>query len=288
MLFCFTTSSQSRAYFLKYYIIILIAISLGAYSTEIFFGRPNWVEITDVTDRFSAWSLNPNQLGLYLLPAPFFALILFYLKESSLKSSIIKIALLVIINIISIGKALFISWIVGGVCYLCLIGIPKKKLHISRVHGLLLFCILLSLPLSIESISHLYAGNAPGSVEGQGDTRLVLWNSGLAAWLDSPLIGHGPGHYSGLTGPYQGEEAHNILVDWLAAYGLLGTIFLLSFFIKSYNAAIKESSWLVLSLFVAISTQSIFHFYGRQPMFWMTWIIGLLLISDLNKKRYMN
>ncbi len=64
------------------------------------------------------------------------------------------------------------------------------------------------------------------------ELRLAIWESGLARWLESPLVGHGPGTFPAellLSGYYNRYEqfiphAHNALIQTLVESGLLGLI----------------------------------------------------------------
>ena len=57
---------------------------------------------------------------------------------------------------------------------------------------------------------------------GQGEIRFTVWLNGLRALAESPLVGWGPGAFSGLHEPFEGFEAHNTLIDWAASTGALG------------------------------------------------------------------
>lgn len=281
VLFWATTSRVARIVFLKNFGFILLFLSFGMFGIEQVLGRPDWVEIIDDTDRFSALSLNPNQLAMFLLPVPFFSLALWKLGERKLVIVILEIFSIVLVNVLVFGKSLFMAWIVGAMIIIFL-GIPPKQRWCLKKHHVLLIAIslpiffLIVLPVALR----FYVGDAPGSIEGQGDVRLILWIHGLAAWVDAPLFGHGPGHYSGLDAPYEGMESHNLIIDWLSAYGLMGLLVLLAFVYWAFRVAFANSIWIAFALLTVLAAQSLFHFYARQPIFWLWWLFGVYLVVE--------
>lgn len=245
------------------------------------FPQPSWLLIDyESTDRFSALSLNPNQTALVLLPIPFFA---FFAWREGYKSgyiALIEIVAIMVINLFAFGKALFLAWIVGFVvpAFVELIRkYPKFRTFFILVG---VACLPVAIYLLVGVIDSFYSGTARGSVEGQGENRLVLWTNGLLAWKDAWLIGNGPGAFSGLNGPYEQIESHNTLIEWAASYGLVGASFLAALPVIALRAAVRQRDWLAAGFFITLVFQSGFHFYGRQPFFWLWWVIGILLIYN--------
>lgn len=266
------------------YTVVLSCAALLAH--EFYFGIPSWIQIVDDTNRFSALALNPNQLALYLLPIPFFALTLLSIGRIAALPAVALVVGAVAINFFAFGKALFSAWIVG----FFVVGLFGLKRAWSLRRILLWGAVLVvAYPLChsylLPVIEALYVGDAPGSVEGQGDARVSLWTNGLIAWLDAPLMGHGPGHYSGLDRPYEGLEAHNFAIDWLSAYGIAGFAALLALVWSILSAVISNRSWIVLGFYTCLATQSMFHFYGRQPVFWIWCALGLTMSSVLAQRK---
>lgn len=258
------------------YNLIAIGACIALYFYQLYFGNISWIELVDETDRYSALSLNPNQLALYLLPIPFFAYVQYLLGGVEARFVIVQIGLSLLINYFTIGKGLFVAWILSFIM-LVLLG-NQGEINAKRfLIKLTIFIVFI--PIIYYSVAPivaaLYAGEMPGSVDGQGDLRLHLWLNGLRAWLDAPYFGHGPGHYSGLDLQYEGVESHNLLVDWLSAYGIAGFTALVVLFGNFIWRSIKLKSWIVLSFYICLLVQSMFHFYGRQPVYWIWWTVGL-------------
>jgi len=118
-------------------------------------------------------------------------------------------------------------------------------------------------PLWWEDVYHR-AGNFV-----QGSNRLDLTLHGLAAWADSPWVGHGPGGFSGNTAPYQGKESHNSVVDLLTNVGLIGTVPCLFLVVGLFALALRARLAFVAGAMSAIICFSMFHVVWRQPLFWL-------------------
>lgn len=248
---------------------------------EQFFGKFDWVVVGEEFDRFSALSQNPNQLALYLLPIPFLSIISFLSGVKRKWLAIFEIALVFFVNFFMLGKAVFIAWGVSAV-FLFFIGwvwFGDVRLRWMTLFWKVAFLSMLS-PLVLFVVNALYKGDTAGSQEGQGDVRVRLWMHGIEAWSDSVVFGHGPGHYSGLDSAYENMEAHNFLIDWISAYGLIGGLVLIAYFSWLILFSFKRKAWIVLALYISLLVQITFHFYGRQPLFWMLLVFGYIVSAS--------
>src|SRR5690606_11670573 len=111
------------------------------------------------------------------------------------------------------SDALKLTWLASFACYVAsrwAFGILSRKRHIRAWHALafLAFAVLSVSILVVFGQTLLtmvdelyYAENA------QGRIRLSLWYHGVLAFASSPIVGLGPGPHSGITGPFEGEEA---------------------------------------------------------------------------------
>ena len=240
-------------------------------------GRPAWLNAAEVAERFSALSNNPNQLALFLLPIPFFSIFCYLNGFRRRNLVIIDIVASALLNALIIGKGLFFSWLLSAVFMLLTGFVFRGSIRISLNFILTRSILIVAFGFAIAPVAFLlYTGNTPGSQEGQGSIRVALWMNGLLAWTEAPLFGHGPGHYSGLEIPYSGMEAHNFFIDWGSAYGLLGSFALLLLFSLFFAQAFKGKTWIICAFYIALLVQIIFHFYGRQPVFWLWWAFGFL------------
>lgn len=240
-----------------------------------------WIVYEDEMDRFSGLSQNPNQLALYLLPIPFFSLVSYLKNRKNIWLVCFEIMAAISINFFVLGKTLFVGWLTS-LAFLFLIGfvyIGELRINLFNIIIKFLFLCLVALML-LPMIFALYKGDTAGSVEGQGDDRLALWKNGLDAWFDSLLFGHGPGHYSGIEMPYQNMEAHNFWIDWLSAYGFVGGCALILYLLLNLMKIFHAKNWVIVAFYISIFIQTTFHFYGRQPFFWMLLVIGYLLATE--------
>jgi hypothetical protein len=111
--------------------------------------------------------------------------------------------------------------------------------------------------------------------------RLDYWRNALAAWLTSPWVGLGPGGlYVQQFIPEPGTayfqvHAHNALITWLAATGLLGLLALavtVYLFIRyRYKFVIQRWQW---AIFAALAAHSMVD----DPLWWPGPLLLLALI----------
>ena len=139
----------------------------------------------------------------------------------------------------------------------------------------------------------------PGS-----DSRVLVWELGLKAWKDSPLLGYGPESFSYVYDTYYNvnllkdipelvffDRAHSKIIDILTAQGLLG----LAGYMGMFGAALymirrhwkrnfsSSLALLVAALLVAYFTQNLFTFdmLGSYILFFFTFaFIDVLFRED--------
>jgi len=264
------------------YSVLLVAILLW----WLFFPQPAWLKIDyEMTYRFSALSLNPNQLALVLLPLPFFSYLGWKYNNKSRAVALSEVICALTINGFCLGKALFVAWMLG----LALPIYIDTIIHSEKYRFYYIFSGIVGAPAILLAVFHVldsfYAGRGPGSIEGQGENRLAAWTNGLLAWKDAFLFGHGPGAFSGVYGPYEHMEAHNTPIDWAASYGLIGVVLLISFFGFAFKRAFENREWSTAGYFFSLVIQSFFHFYGRQPFYWLWWTIGFAFVATAAARR---
>lgn len=273
----------------KHFSRILVSICISLYIYQLLLGVPSWIDELVVDERYSALSINPNQLALFLLPVPFFSIICLMAGIIRKQEMLIIVFLSALLNILIIGKALFVAWIISLV-YLVISGsIVLVKSEIKFVNSVTKFLFVLTTCMILISLSFLlFIGDFSGSQLGQGSLRIDLWLNGLDAWFDSFIFGHGSGHYSGINEPYQSMESHNFFIDWATAYGYFGLIILVSFFISIIYFVVRDFNHVLIALIISIFIQLTFHFYGRHPIFWVVWVFIYIIAEDryktINKK----
>lgn len=230
--------------------------------------------------RFRGWSENPNQAALIIgISVP---LLIRHVIERG--GSMLIFAPLVMLGVLSglavYSNALQVAWALGlGVS----IAASKRLGHGFRMVEVsvpMLLTLLFKVVAAgfvvagtlwlLNNFQILFEGTAKGMASGQGAARLILWRHAFEAFLQAPLIGHGPGHFSGMAGPFMGSEAHNLLLDWLTSYGLVGVLILFGYLVLVGVGLLRKGSFAVLAVFGVLVLVSTFHFFGRHPAFWFT------------------
>lgn len=236
-------------------------------------------------NRFSFLSNNPNQFGLYLVAPLALAISAIVDKGWFGFRQIYFFAVVIVLMIASVSKTLILLTILYFILSALYSLIYKGKRRAGSFSfsklTVLLFSIYFLLYVSILA----YSGTTlPGSQTGQGDTRIRLWTNGIEAWSDAFFLGNGPGHFSGYSSPYDGYEAHNFYIDFAASYGAVGLL-LFAFFVCSVLSRVLKSrnayafALMFLNLFL-----SAFHFYGRQPIFWIILVAAYSLSKIKNNQ----
>jgi hypothetical protein len=278
---------------------------------------------TDYPSRLSAWSTNPNQLALLLLPIPIWLMAIH--RESNWQGmrwlrNFILFSAFFFLGICVRSDALLLAWTIG----LPVLAIVTS-LWVKRVNWKLLTTMLCAFVLAFSSFKFIIDGpgreqllaveasivstvssvfnspnkgespprntkkvTAPGKSdsvigvgfdENKGGVRKTLWIHATQAWLQSPLIGHGPGAFSYLDDPAIKEEAHNLAFDMLTQVGIAGILLFSALYFwlifKAYQARDPYS----LAVLIVLMLFSGAHFMLRQPIFSLYIIICALAVK---------
>lgn len=228
--------------------------------------------------RFMAWCVNPNQVSLALAPVPF--LLMYKLGTARTRGRRLAygglLACTVLVGAATLSDALNLAWAaaLGIVLLLSWLRTVARPTLPYWKGGLVYILIPLLLGGAAVGIGYpLYVSvmEAAESVYGagnQGSLRMALWKNGLLAMTESPLVGNGPGAFSGIYDPFTGGEAHNSFIDWSASTGLLGITAYLLLVGGIMVRAWRSGHSTLLAAIVALMLFSAFHFVLRQPLFW--------------------
>ena len=247
------------------------------------FGR---VTLLDNGIRFQGWADNPNQMALAVVAMPFLSCYLIRRARRFMPKVIyvVAIAICALVGIATESDALRVSWaltVCGLLGLLWCKAIFRGRgpwLYLSHILAPALIVILgvftgEKLSMALERIAEtLY--NQEG---GQGSLRLTVWHNGLRAISESPLVGFGPGSFSGVQGPFSRWEAHNSLIDWGMSTGILGILLLIALWSWCLLRAIKSGSAPLLGVMTSIILFSLFHYILRQPIYWAMLVLVLRL-----------
>jgi O-antigen ligase len=246
--------------------------------------------------RFRGWAENPNQMALMVLGMPFLG---WYLQRQA-RGRGPKIAYgLAILGSVWVGLAtmsdgLRVAWF-GA---LAVVGFLLWCRALRRSSGSLMYLTHLIIPalvlvLGIGLGEQLLArfeaiGQGVYSEGEQGEIRIIAWANGLRAMAHSPLVGLGPGSYSGLAGPFQGWEAHNTFIDWGMSTGALGVALHLALLAWAAWRAWRARAFALLAGLCALFVFSIFAYTLRQPVYWLLLVLTLRLTerrADLDPRQ---
>lgn len=235
--------------------------------------------------RFRGWAENPNQMALMVLVMPFLGWYLLHQARSWGSKVFYGLAVLgcVWVGLATASDAARVAWFgsLVGVGFLLWCRALRRGsgaiMYLTHVivPGLIL---VLGLALGSELLTRFVAiGQNVYSEGGQGDTRFTAWENGLRAIAQSPLVGLGPGSHSGQSGPFQGWEAHNTLIDWGMSTGMLGVALQLALLTWAAWRAWRVRNFGLVAALVALFLFSIFNYTLRQPIYWLLLVLILRL-----------
>jgi O-antigen ligase len=255
--------------------------------------------------RWQHLSDNPNQFALLVLFLPFLALHLI-LRQSE-KQSLLMPTLLGLLALglgwYSQSDALTLAWVGGGlVAALALSGErPKRSIppqppapYARLIAALLVLLMVAGSAWQWRDVAAqviLGTGTKTGGCsnlmgtpktpinddQNQVGIRLCLWHNALVAIQYSPLTGMGPGPHSGFIKPFDGEEAHNSLLDWGTQAGLVGVAALVGYLTWLLWQVMRRRHYELVAMLLALYCFAMFHLMLRQPLFWIVPLLALQL-----------
>lgn len=238
--------------------------------------------------RFLGWAVDPNQTAILLVPLPFIAL--YYLRQSRIFiHKVVFLALLIGAIVLGIGTdsdSLKVAWAGATVVYFLIAMLSRGRFTYRKLVTVSAIIILVCLAGIFVFGSEIYASVEDMYYLGdQGPVRIALWTNGLHAASSSPLVGFGPGAYSGVHEPFSGSECHNTFIDWMTNTGAAG--FLLLFFLLTliFVKAISSKNEEVVAVLTTLIIVSMFLYVIRHPVWWfyILWSISVTLIGKEGK-----
>ena len=279
------TAGAERRFFLGF---SLVGSVIGlAYLAGIVTGS----EIMFVDARFKGLSINPNQTALHALSVIIVSAL--SLKYASYNGKVEK--LVHIFNIVAwfaVGIASSSDAFAIAIIPMLAVGIVVVATRILGRMDTSLFLLGTGALLAVLAFVGIYNDefnniladiNFALQYGNQDVDRYMVWHNGLLAWEEHPIIGNGPGAWSGFSGPYQGMEAHNTIIDWLSMSGILGGfayVALLFFLAKGEGISIN----LRIAAVISVLLFGMFHFVLRMPTLW----VALLAIGWFGISRRQN
>lgn len=301
--------------------LALLAIPLLCFLTD-FYELAELLGInTDFPSRLSAWSTNPNQLALFLLPIPIWLMAVY--RDANWQGSrwlrnFLLLWAFFFLGICVRSDALLLAWCVG----LPLLTIVAS-LWVKRTNWKLFATMLVAFVLAFGSFKYMIDGPgrenlikaetaivkavssvfsdtatglqraprtfAPGKSdsllgvgfdENKGGVRKTLWIHATEAWLQSPIIGHGPGAFSYFDDPENKQEAHNLGFDMLTQAGIAGVLLIGALYLWLLVSAYRARDPYSLAVLIVLMIFSGAHFMLRQPVFSLYMIICALAVKN--------
>lgn len=243
--------------------------------------------------RFNGWSEDPNQWGLLLLvagmllvmmPGRFFlplwvALVWMLLEVRSDAAAAGALAFLVVYAGIALlrqpalRRHATVALLVFLACYGLFRSVGDRhppSLVLRAVGGV--FGVQ---PTAHELTKHIDTERMGGRllIGAGGDklkVRLGIWQHSLEAWRVSPVFGLGPGAYSGLDGPFENTESHNLPLQLLTNAGLVGLLSAIGFFMwlcwRLWRLP-DAAPW--IAAIAGLVGQGMGQYFMRHPVFWL-------------------
>lgn len=230
--------------------------------------------------RYSGFAENPNQLLFYL--ASLFLLLAIYRPKMLLMSS----PVLLYIGVISGSDAFILAMIAAVFIYILLKCCYSSQLSIAANIVLLLilcgislfFAFLVYLDINVLSDVWMRAD--------EGGVRLNLLENAIAATIHSPIVGLGAGSFSGVSAPFEGEEAHNNILDLSMQFGFILPVVLYAVIVAAMVRALRKKQFLIVALLIGFMISGFFHFSARHFVFWVE--LGVLYYYVLYAGRHEN
>lgn len=236
--------------------------------------------------RFVGWSENPNQLAIWLAPIPFLAFLVFPQSKGFFQKTLVVMAVLgsLIAGFLSSSDALVAGWFLGFVVASFL----KLKKFISwrqpdAAAALRLWIVgcaaFFVFAWFSTQITEAFLGKWDGMFHrnGEGQDRLNRWGFAMEAIQSSPIVGFGPGSFSGPYFAFGHEEAHNTWLDWLLSTGLVGFLTLIVYQARLIRDLYLRGPVLISGAFSAYVGIMMFHYVFRHPLVWFFIIIATLV-----------
>ena len=243
--------------------------------------------------RFAGWSENPNQLALAMVAMPFLGWWLMR-RTSGLFSKAAYlggIALCVAAGLATKSDGMRVAWIasLGAVFTLLLYRVVMRGrsrwLHISHVI-LPALVVVVGVSFGADIVEHLsHVADDVYSEGDQGEKRFTLWFHGFQAIQELPLVGFGPGPFSGYDGPFEGREAHNSFIDWGMSTGAIGLALYLGLLAWTARCALRSGDTMPVAMLIAVVFCSVFGYMLRQPDFWTIVVLVLMLSEGSGRMR---
>ena len=244
--------------------------------------------------RFAGWAHNPNQMALAMVAMPFLGWWLMRRASGWFGKAgyLIGIALCAAAGFATQSDGMRVAWAgsAGAIYALLLYRVTlrgrSRWLYVSH---LIVPALVVVVGISFgEQIVTSLAGVADDiyADRDQGEKRFTLWLHGLQAIRELPLLGFGPGPFSGTLVPFGSREAHNSFIDWGMSTGAIGVAIYISLLAWVASRALRSGEAMPVAMFISVVSASVFGYLLRQPDFWLVMVLVLILSEHSILVRY--
>lgn len=264
---------------LKLSCIIALLIILSAY-----FGYPHNESAVNA-QRYSIGITglykNPNYLTSFINCFIFVYNFCIFSRTNSPRSTMICVIIncLIIFSIFLAGtRAALITYVLG---ILLILFYALRNVKLSRkisifIAGIMLYALILF--LGNENINLLEIFLRGRSLSDDSD-RLLAWSSALDYFYQSPIWGYGSECWSkALHGPHI-EHLHNILLEILLNYGIIGFLCVLFFTFGGITKIKREDRFFIISFIIISGFPLLFQNGVNEVNLWRFILLNRLLIN---------
>lgn len=230
--------------------------------------------------RAEATLFNPNYYGLFIAMVIVIAIYLVY-KSDYMWSKAISI-LSIVFNLMALvltGSRWAIPTVVVGIVVMVFFLKPKIAWGLGALFAALMVVLVIR-PELLPRFTTLAYGFAD---------RIGIWEVGWQLFLMSPIVGRGPLTYVNfyyLFVDVGKMHSHQLIIDSLANYGIVGVMLLLvsftPYFRKLWNHIFRKDIRAELGLVIAMIVTILFHGLMDVGVFWVQMgymFIAIILVS---------
>lgn len=246
-------------------------------------------------ERFQGLSNDPNQVAEGLILLPVFAL---YLMRRYAVTNRLFLALLlagigagIYIGMKTDSDSLMLGWVIGlfivaMVEFMHLINKREKiPVKILKVGLYLLLSLVAVYRLEQVNLSTFRYVTAIEQKDNQEVVRTAIWQNAYKAFLNSPVVGNGPGAFAGNWFPFGKVEAHNTYLYIMMDYGVVGLIAFLFVIVYLLVQVIRSSDSLLIAGYFALLIFMVFHSFHRMPIFWFYLMLFYAFTRAIQRRR---
>lgn len=227
--------------------------------------------LSDKADRYQGLTTNPNQFGM---AAGFCAILFPWLAVGMRRTfapawwffGLMSLVLLALTKSSTAILGVGVGWMLILVRHFAATEDDRGVARYPLVWLVATWALLL--PALLVMWRFLDKAIAGPSGSGDASSRYPLWRHGWEGIARSHFLGVGPGPQSGLSGPFQGEEAHNVWIDLMLQGGLISMValaLLLWFVFRRSVQGHTKVGVAMMAFFVVMGTA---HFLLRHPLYW--------------------